>query len=108
MSEHTAKKDQRVTPSTGTFYVSLPDLDWGPNGGLVHPPERVVQVSVVNDLTCITVAKYDEDGGTSTCTSETEVAVSTQALLSALVSQLDPDVAEAALRLYGSPPGVGR
>ena len=94
------RRDQRVTPSTGTFYVSLPDLDWGPDRRLVHPPERVVQVSVINDLTCITVAKYDEDGTTTTTTTQVEVAVSTGSLLAALVSQLDPDVAEAALRLH--------
>ena len=93
------RRDERVAPSTGTFYVSLPDLDWGPDRRLVHPPERVVRVSVINDVTCLTVCKYDEDGKTQTCTTEAEVAVSTGSLLAALISQLDPDVADAALRI---------
>ena len=95
--------DERVAPSTGTFYVALPSLDWGPDRRLVHPPERVVQVSVINDVTCLTVCKYDEDGGVSTSTTEVESVVSTQALLAALISQLDGDVADAALRLYTRP-----
>jgi hypothetical protein len=93
--------EQHVAPSTGTFYVSLPDLDWGPGNTLVHPPERVVQVCVVNDVTCLNVCKYDEDGNTTTTETLLDVTVSTQSLLSALVSQLDPDVADAALRLHG-------
>ena len=92
-------EQQRVTPSTGTFYTSLPVLDWGTDGRLVHPPEEVVQVSVINDLTCLTVCKYDEDRGKATSTTVTEVVVDTRALLSALVSQLDTDVADAALLL---------
>lgn len=104
------RHDERVAPSTGTFYVSLPSLDWGPDRRLVHPPERVVQVSVINDLTCLTVCKYDEDGGTSTSTTVAETVVSTQSLLAALISQLDPDVADAALRLNTrvTPPDGGR
>jgi len=103
------RHDERVAPSTGTFYVSLPSLDWGPDRRLVHPPERVVQVSVINDLTCLTVCKYDEADGKALSTTEAETVVSTQSLLAALVAQLDPDVADAALRLYtrSTPPSPG-
>lgn len=94
------RHDEQVAPSTGTFYVSLPSLDWGPDRRLVHPPERVVQVSVINELTCITVCTYDEAGGKAISTTVAETVVSTGSLLAALVSQLDPDVADAALRLY--------
>ena len=106
MGEQASDSDQKVAPSTGTFYVSLPDLDWGPDRRLVHPPEQVVQVSVISDLTCITVAKYDEDAKTSTCKTVVEVTVSTQSLLAALVSQLDPDVAYAALQLHRTRPAT--
>jgi len=102
------RHDERVAPSTGTFYVSLPSLDWGPDRRLVHPPERVVQVSVINDLTCLTVCKYDEEGyGKAVSTTEAETVVSTASLLAALVAQLDPDVADAALRLYTRPTPPG-
>ena len=102
-------RDERVAPSTGTFYVSLPNLDWGPDRRLVHPPERVVQVSVINDLTCLTVCRYDEADGKAVSTAEVETVVSTQALLAALVSQLDPDVADAAQRMHSRdmPPANG-
>ncbi len=109
MSEHVDKRDapsrtdERVAPSVGTFYVSLPSLDWGPDRRLVHPPERVVQVSVINDLTCLTVCKYDEAGGKAISTTEVETILSTQSLLAALVAQLDPDVAAAALQIYARP-----
>lgn len=91
--------DERVKPSMGTFYVALPALDWGPDRRLVHPPERVVQVSVISDVTALTVALYDEDGGTQTTTTQVEVVVDTNALLAALVSQPDPDVGQAALAM---------
>lgn len=97
--ENGLHRDERVKPSTGTFYVSLPALDWGPDRRLVHPPEQVVQISVINDLTALTVCRYDEDGKTQTCTTEIEVVVDTNALLAALVSQLDPDVGHAALSM---------
>lgn len=89
---------ERLAPSVGTFYVSLPDLDRGPGGELVHPPERVLEVCVVNDVTCLSIRKYSEEGGrTSTLTTVADVTVDTQSLLAALVSQLDGDVAEASL-----------
>jgi hypothetical protein len=100
--ETAARRDERVKPSTGTFYVALPALDWGPDRRLVHPPEQVVQVSVINDVTALTVCKYDEDGTTQTCATVVEVVVDTNALLAALVSQLDPDVGQAALSMHRS------
>lgn len=102
------RQDEPVKPSAATFYVALPALDWGPDRYIVHPPEQVVQVSVINDLTALTVVKYDEDGKTQTCTTEVEVVVDTNALLAALVSQLDPDVGHAALAMTRNlPPASG-
>lgn len=104
--QQTTEIYERVRPSIGTFYVSLPALDWGPDRRLVHPPERVVQVSVIRDVTALTVCKYDEEANKATSTTETEVIVDTCSLLSALISQLDPDVGDAAILLRRFYPGA--
>lgn len=88
-----------IPPSTGTHYTSLIDLDYGPGGGLVYPPEQVVQVCVVNDVTCLNICKYEEGARKTSTETVAEATVSTSALLAALVAQLDPDVADAALRM---------
>lgn len=93
------ESDQKPRPSEAIHYVALAAFDG--NGNITAPPERVLHVCVVNDRAFLSVCEYEEDGKTSTTTETAEVIVDTVALLAALVSQLDPNVAEAALRFGG-------
>lgn len=93
-----------VDPSKATFSVQLDiNADGGldvPNGdgtrSAFYPPERVLDVCVVDAIAFLQVKKYDEDAASSTLTNDgVSCAVDLRALLYALASQAPVDFVRA-------------
>jgi hypothetical protein len=62
------------------------------------PPRRVVMVDVVAERVFLTVADYTEDSTTTTTKAVTSEAVSAEALLLALISQMGVEYVQGLLR----------